>query len=216
MSRARARLALATGLVVLAVAWAGPLPGLVAHAFTAHMVMHVAVVALAAPLVAIGLAHTGWDPVPRWPRLFSAIPASAVELVVVWAWHAPALHHASRTQTPALVLEQASFLITALLVWLSAFGDPSRRRERVGAGVIGLLLTSMHMTLLGALLALAGRTLYHHTTGWGGFGPLQDQEIGGAIMLLGGGACYLAGALALLAGALRAPAPPLVRARGEA
>ena len=66
-------------------------------------------------------------------------------------------------------------------------------------------MTSMHMTLLGVLLALAGRPLYAH----GGATPfglsaLQDQHVGGVVMLTVGGFAYLAGALWLLASLLRA------------
>lgn len=195
------------GLFVLAAAWLGPLPELSSRLFAAHMTMHVAVVALAAPLIAVGLAGGPLDPVRRVPALFPPLPASALELVVVWAWHAPALHHAARTRPWGLAVEQGSFLVAGLLMWLSAFGgDPRARAGRIGAGVVGLLLTSMHMTLLGALLALALRPLYEHTSGGFGMTPIEDQHLGGAIMLVGGGSAYLAGGLYLVADLLRSRA----------
>jgi putative membrane protein len=130
--------------------------------------------------------------------------ASVVELVVVWGWHAPTLHHVARHAASGLVLEQATFLLAGVLVWLSVLGgDPRRRPERAGAGIVALLLTSMHMTLLGALLALPARPLYPHTTGVAGLTPSQDQQLGGAIMLAVGGLVYLLGALALTAGLLK-------------
>ena len=198
---------LAGGLLVLAATWLGPLPGLSRGAFAAHMLMHMGVVAVAAPMIAVGLAGGRHDPARRWPRWFAPMVASALEFVVVWAWHAPALHHAARHVPGLLVLEQGSFLLVGLLVWIAAFGgDAARRRDRAAAGVAGLLMTSMHMTLLGVLLALASRPLY------GGHGdvltlsslsPLQDQHLGGVLMLVFGGVSYLAGALVLLAGLLR-------------
>ena len=102
-----------------------------------------------------------------------------------------------------LVAEQGMFLFSGLFVWLSAFGGGGARGSRAGAGVTGLLLTSMHMTLLGALLALAPRPLYAHTHGLFGLTPLEDQHLGGAIMLLVGGISYLLGGLWLTAGLLR-------------
>jgi cytochrome c oxidase assembly factor CtaG len=52
--------------------------------------------------------------------------------------------------------EQTAFLVSGLLVWISVFGgDPAQRHTRIASGIAALLLTSMHMTLLGALLALA-------------------------------------------------------------
>lgn len=193
------------GLILLALAWLGPLPALARHAFAAHMAMHVLVVACAAPLLALGVAGARLDPARRLPALFSPALASLVEMAVIWAWHAPALHHAARQSQALLVLEQGSFLAVGLLLWLSAFGGAGgRRRQRAAAGIAGLLLTSMHMTLLGVLLAMAGRVLYPHA-GPAPFGlsALEDQQLGGVIMLTAGGSAYLVGGLYLLAGLLR-------------
>lgn len=188
------RVMLACGLLVLACAWLGPLPRMVPQYFAAHMAMHVAVVALAAPLIAIAIGGQRCDPARRWPRLFHPLAASVVELIVIWGWHAPLLHHLSRHHGWALALEQSSFLAVSLLLWLSAFGgDPLRRAERSAAGVAGLLMTSMHMTLLGVLLALAPRALYDHVPA-----NADDQQWGGILMLAGGGISYLAGGLLLL------------------
>ena len=198
------RASLAVGLLTLAAAWAGPLPSLAPRSFAAHMAMHMAVVAIAAPLIAIGVAGRRFDPVCRVPAMFAPIPASLVELAVVWAWHAPALHHAARHGSAIFVLEQGSFLAAGLLVWLSVFGGKARwRANRAAAGVVALLLTSMHMTLLGALLALAPRPLYLHQATLEALTPIQDQHLGGAIMLLVGGLSFLLGGLWLTAGLLR-------------
>lgn len=192
------------GLIALAAIWAGPLPRMAAHAFAAHMAMHMGVVAVAAPLLVFGLAGTAGDPVRRRPGWFPPVPLSLVELVVVWAWHAPALHRFARHDALGFIAEQAMFLATGVLVWLSAFGgERAQRRERAGAGIAALLLTSMHMTLLGALLALTPRLLYAHGAHGTAFSPLDDQHLGGAIMLLVGGAAYLAGGLWLTAELLR-------------
>ncbi|HEU4520741.1 MAG TPA: cytochrome c oxidase assembly protein [Thermoanaerobaculia bacterium] len=193
--------ALAGGVVLLAALWLGPLPALAASSFSAHMTLHMGVVAVAAPLLTAGIAGRRFDPVRRAPGLFSPVPASIVELVVVWAWHAPALHHAARHTAGVMVVEQSMFLLAGVFVWLSAFGGGSELRgNRLGAGIVALLLTSMHMTLLGALLALTPRPLYAHAAvAAGALTPLGDQHLGGAIMLLVGGAAYLAGGLWLTA-----------------
>jgi putative membrane protein len=201
------RTLLIPGLLILAAAWLGPLPQLAGRAFFAHMTMHMCVVAVAAPLIALGVAGGRFDPVRRAPTLFAPVPASILELVVVWAWHAPALHHAARHGAAWLVAEQMTFLLSGLLVWLSAFGgDEPRARPRRAAGVVGLLLTSMHMTLLGALLALSPRPLYAHAEGFNSLTLVEDQHLGGAIMLLVGGISYLAGGLWLMVGLLRGAA----------
>jgi putative membrane protein len=198
------RALLVCGMLTLAAVWLGPLPQLARHAFFAHMVMHMGVLAMAAPLLAMGVAGGRLDPVRHAPGLFAPIPASVMELIVVWTWHAPALHHAARHNTVGLAAEQGVFLLAGLFVWLSACGGNSRHRgNRTAAGVVGLLLTSMHMTLLGALLALTLRPLYAHIDGFTGLTPLQDQHLGGVIMLVVGGVSYLLGGLWLTAVLLR-------------
>lgn len=185
-------LLLAFGIGSLTLAWAWPTPA--GHGFAVHMASHMTIVAIAAPLLAlaVGPAAVGWA---RW--LPGPLPASLVELVAVWSWHAPALHMAARRATPVLWAEQASFLIAGVLLWLSVLS-----RGRGAAGIVALLLTSMHMTLLGVLLTLAPRPLY---TGDGSPAALFDQQLGGILMLAVGGIVYLAGGLALLAGLLREP-----------
>jgi putative membrane protein len=198
---------LTCGLLTLAAAWLTALPQIARGAFWAHMTMHMVVVAVAAPLLALGVAGGRLDPVRHAPRLFPPIPASVVELVVVWAWHAPLLHHAARHSKMGLLAEQGTFLLTGLVLWLSAFGGDSQgNSSRRAAGVVGLLLTSMHMTLLGALLALSPRPLYEHAEGVSTLTPLDDQHLGGAIMLLVGGISYLAGGLWLTVGLVRSAA----------
>jgi len=198
----RRLLLLGAGCAILAAAWIGPLPALAMTRFWAHMTMHLAVVALAAPLLALALAGSRWDPAARAPLLFAPLPAAFLELVVIWGWHAPAAHDAARLHPETFVAEQASFLAVGLLVWIAALGGaPASRRERAAGGVAALLLTSMHMGLLGALLALAPRPLYEACLG------LFDQQVGGVMMLAVGGVVYLAGGLALLATLMREEAP---------
>jgi putative membrane protein len=209
-----------TGVFVLAAAWLGPLSSIASHAFTAHMTMHLAVVAVAAPLIAWGVAGSRYDPVRLAPRFFSPVPASVAEFAGVWAWHAPALHHAARHDAMAFAAEQITFLLAGLWLWLSVFGgEPHLRLARAATGVVALLLTSMHMTLLGALLALGPRPLYAGAAararpaswelGIGSSSALADQHLGGALMLLVGGTVYLLGGLWLMMALVRtlAPAP---------
>jgi putative membrane protein len=188
------------GLLVLFLAWFGPLSELSVSPFSAHMARHMAVVALAAPALALGLAGGRFDPIPHAPLLLAPIPACALEFVVVWGFHAPALHHVARHTAFGFLLEQSTFLVSSLLLWMTVLGGGAQgRAERRGAGVLALLLTSMHMTLLGALLALAPRVLYGHSVGGRPLRALEDQQLGGVIMLAFGGICYGFGALWLTA-----------------
>ena len=188
------------GIALLALLWFAPLPA--PHSFATHMAVHMGVVAVAAPLLAAGIADGPLDPARRWPGGWMAAAwwplfASVVEFVLVWGWHVPGLHLLARHDLLAYVLEQASFLGAGVLLWLAALGQGTGRvRERAGAGALALLLTATHMTLLGVLLATANRVLYAH--GEAMAGALWDQQLGGVLMLVIGGVAYLAGALVLL------------------
>jgi putative membrane protein len=193
---------LATGFPLLALLWFGPLPEWARGSFAAHMVMHMGVVAVAAPLLAVGIARAAPKLVAAFPPA-TAVAASLFEFGAVWAWHAPAPHDAARAETGFFVLEQASFLFAGVLVWTSAVGARA-------AGVCALLITSMHMVLLGALLLLAPRPLYacaEVCSSAAALTPLGDQQLGGVLMLIIGGSAYLAGGLALLSSVLRERAP---------
>ena len=94
--------------------------------------------------------------------------------------------------------EQAMFLGVGFALWRSALVRPA-------GGVAALLLTSMHMTLLGVLIGLAPRALYAGMAMHPAFGldALADQQLGGVVMLVIGGASYCLGGLWMLAGLLR-------------
>ena len=187
----------AAGLLVLMVAWFAPRSR--PEPFSLHMTVHMSIVALAAPLLALGIAGSAADPVRMAPRLFSPVLASVIELAVVWLWHTPLLHRAAAAEPAVYCAEQASFLLAGLFLWISAFGQ-HESPQRAGEGLIALLLTAMHMTLLGALIALSPRVLYaHHSHAH----ALDDQQLGGAIMILAGGISYIAGGLALARRILR-------------
>lgn len=191
-----------SGVVVLMATWGGPLPAMATHSFAAHMLLHIIIVAGAAPLLAWGAAGTICDPVRYAPRLFSPIPASIVELIAVWAWHAPALHHAARDGGVMYALEQGTFLAAGVLLWSSVLGGSRpARAARAAAGVVALVFTAMHMTLLGALFALAPRPLYAHAIDAAAL--VSDQQAGGVIMLIAGGVAYLGGGLWLTRDLLR-------------
>src|SRR5690606_21830226 len=198
------RAASAAGVVALLGAWAAAAAG---RGMTMHMIAHMTSVAVAAPLIAFGLSGTALDPAQRWPRVVAPLAMSIVELVVVWGWHAPAARALAAGSAAGLAAEQISFAAVGVGLWCACYGTrdaPSSMRR--AAAILALLWTTMHMTLLGALITLAPRPLFpahaHGGLPWG-LTALADQQLAGVVMLLVGGGAYLGGGLALLAGLLR-------------
>ncbi len=156
--------------------------------FPEHMVAHMTLVVIAAPLIVLAMnRRIRWAP----PVMLGAV----VEFVVVWGWHLPQMHGLACLGGPWKVIEQASFLGAGLLVWAGALNT-----DQPLAGAGSLLLTSMHMTLLGALLVLAPTPLYAETCAL--CGSLSGQQAGGLVMLALGTPVYLLGGLWLTARAL--------------
>lgn len=201
---------LIAGLLTLALIWAGPLLSAWRASFAAHMVAHMGVVAVAAPLIAIGLGRYIDRLADTQRSVVTSLPivASLVDLVVVWGWHAPTLRALANGSVAATVVEQAMFLGAGLLLWATAFAGGDRQQPaQAAAGAFSLLFTSVHMTLLGALLALSRRPLF----GDGAvtcFGLTleagEDQVLGGVVMLTVGAVVYLCGGLVLMARILHA------------
>lgn len=156
-------------------------------AFTAHMLRHMTLVALVAPLLSLALPGL---PAP------SVLAGAAIEFVVVWAWHLPTLHGLACADPTLKFVEYAMFLAAGWTVWAGALNGGA---PLAGAG--GLLLTSMHMTLLGALLILAPADLYAEACARPA--DLASQRMGGMIMLAIGTPVYLLGGLWLVARLLR-------------
>jgi putative membrane protein len=177
------------------------------YGMTGHMAAHMIAVAVAAPLLALGLRGTSADPVRLGGLFANPLALSVVELAVVWLWHLPGARAAVGHHLPLLAVEFACFLLAGTLLWSAVL---AARPASSAAGVAALLLTSMHMTLLGALIGLAPRLLYPSAAhaAPSGLSPLQDQQLAGVVMLMVGGVSYLLGGLVVLARLLKGETEP--------
>ncbi len=174
------------GLAILAALWLGPLVPMSRTAFSPHMLLHLGVVVVAAPLLGFALARR--LPQPAYPA--DAIPwywlAAAFETIAVWGWHIPLLHDAAAREPGVFVLEQLSFLAAGLALWTAIW--TARSRAAAAAAALVSFFTFSHMTLFGIILTLAPRLLYDPRLCGGAFGlaPLTDQQLGGMLMAAGG------------------------------
>ncbi|MFN0262251.1 cytochrome c oxidase assembly protein [Tepidamorphus sp. 3E244] len=180
------------GFVLLAV-WVWPAPAFGLPPFTLFMLRHVVTIAIVAPLLVLAAPATFHRFAP------SPLIATLLEFAIVWVWHLPALHERAAFSSTIFAGEQVSFLVAGVLLWASVLWAGN---GLAGAG--GLLITSMHMTLLGALLTLAPRPLYIATCL--GPDPLADQQMGGMVMLAVATPVYLVAGLVLMYRVLSTPA----------
>ena len=199
------------GLVSLGLALVSPIAAYDTTFFSIHMVQHLLLTMVAAPLLALGAPFTLLLRVSsprarqRWvlpllqSRLMRLVSFPVVTWVVfagvLWASHFSALYDASLESEPVHVLEHALYLGAALLFWWPVVGaDPSPWRMP-HPGRIGYLFLGMpQSSFLGLAIISAPNVLYPHyatlTRNWGP-SPFLDQQWAGAIMWIGGDLVFL-------------------------
>lgn len=205
-----------SGIVVLIVALLSPLEGLSESLLSAHMVQHILLITVAPPLLVLGKPEVAWLwalPAP-WRRaaarartaraalarlafLARPVPAAAIHMATLWAWHSPALFDAAVRAEWLHWLEHLLFFGTAILFWRSVIKARSGREAAAGA-MLACFLTLLQSGLLSALLSFARHALYRSVAPqpWG-MTPLEDQQLAGAIMSLPMCAIYLGAGLAM-------------------
>ena len=212
------------GMVALGVALLSPLDGMSTELFSAHMVQHIVLILVAAPLLVLGasLAPLFWTFPGEWrARLGRAwqtpslrvsgkllIHPLAVGLVgtgAMWLWHAPSLYEAALRVDAIHAAEHASFLTAALLFWWVVLPS-SRGHGHHGVAFLLVFVMMLQSGALGALITFARSPWYavHADTvvAWG-LTPLEDQQLAGVIMWVPMGTVYLVTALWLVATWLR-------------
>jgi len=203
-----------SGLAVLAIALSSPLDLLSEQLFWVHMVQHVLLLVVAAPLIVLarpwvrlwralplgwrrplgrGLGQgERWAPVRRASRFLGGPPASFVLFSgVLLAWHLPAFFDATLSSEALHALEHTLFFCTALLFWKQVLHSPPLRcvlvpYERV-VYVIGAMVVSW---ALAVVLALAPHPLYafyaHLASRPGGISAMADQQLAAGVMWVPG------------------------------
>jgi putative membrane protein len=217
----------ALALVALGVALLSPLDALSSALASAHMVQHLLLMLVAAPLLALSAPSSAilrGCPLAvrrasgRWRRRLGLThrnlavlrhPAVVwlLQVGVLWFWHAAVPYDAALASEPLHLLEHASFLATAVLFWHVLISPRGRGQVSPGLGVLLVFGMAMQSVFLSALLTFARTPWYSgyaDTTAPWGLDPLADQQLAGVIMWIPAGVVYLAAALTLLAAWVRA------------
>jgi putative membrane protein len=200
------------GLGVLLVALQSPIGVYDATLFWVHMVQHLLMALIAAPLLALGA------PVTLLLRVSSArtrqrlilpilhsLPLKIISFPVVtwtffaavmWASHFSPLYNLALESEAWHLAEHALYMAAAMLFWWPVVGaDPSPWRLPHAARIGYLFLGMPQSSFLGLAIFSAPHVLYEHyetlERSWGPT-PLADQQLAGGIMWAGGDLIFLA------------------------
>jgi putative membrane protein len=222
----------AAALAVTLVALVSPLDALSSALFSAHMVQHLLLITVAAPLfvlaapavpMVLGLPN-GWrrrllsrirTPRARYLAQFltRASVAFIVAVSVLWIWHIPTLYELALRNQVVHALEHSLLLGTATLFWLSVLPANHRRGlkspTKLLVGVALLAGMAVQGTILGIAIAFSSQPWYPTyaltSSSWG-LRPTVDQQIAGLIMWIPAGAIYILAALLILGYVIASPA----------
>jgi putative membrane protein len=209
----------AAGIVALFVALISPLDAIDDQLFSAHMVQHLLLMMVAAPLLVysrpamaflwafplstrrvIGRLWIGGGLHRGVQALMSPLVVWLLCSIVLWFWHLPDPYGWALANEGVHTLEHFCFFITALMFWSLVIEPFGRRRLDYGSTLIFVATLGVQNGLLGALLTLAGHPFYSAhfaTTARWGLTPLEDQQLAGVIMWIPASLIHLT-SLALL------------------
>jgi len=222
------------GLAAVFLALCSPLDALAHQLLVAHMVQHLLLMVIAPPLVWLGAPVAPMLlglPRPVRRGVASVLAAPAVRrlthaladprvawiafVVVLWAWHAPALYDRALRSDGWHHVQHACFLATGLLFWRPVIlAWPARLAWPRWAMIPYVALAELQNSALAAILTFSGRVLYpaYETVprAWS-VSPVEDQAIAGVIMWVPGSLPFLFAVLWLVLTAIRAPRPAYAR-----
>jgi len=203
------------GWAVLALTLTSPLHEAGEQSFTMHMIEHELIMLVAALMLAASRAGgvLAWGlpgPLRRalggswkaplqtlWKRLTEPVTATAIQAVVMWAWHAPILFDRALDSFGWHIAQHSCFLLSALLFWWAMLHP----RHGYGLSAACLFVTSLIGGALGALMSFSASPWYADYAAMGmtgiGLDPIDDQRLAGLIMWIPGGLVHGLAALVM-------------------
>jgi len=209
------------GWTVLFIALVSPLDALSDELFSAHMVQHLLLMLVAAPLFALSrftlavawafparwtsTVWKQWQWKRAWDFLTRPMIAFLLHNAAIWIWHMPRLYEASVRDEGIHFLEHFSFFLTAFLFW-QVFVDLTEsirmgRSAKFGLGIFMIFGTMLVSGFLGVLIAFSPYvwySVYVHEAARYGLTALEDQQLAGTIMWVPSGVVYLVAVVSVL------------------
>lgn len=169
--------------------------------FSAHMLQHMLLQLLWAPLLVVSVPRALWRaivrpvlPLARW----ATRPTVAFLLFngVVFGWHIPQLYNVALTIHAWHIVQHLMFMSTAVIMWFVVIAPLPELSSTYAKRMTFVLVNMLSMKLLGVIISLADDVLYtfylSQPRAWG-IDAMSDQQLGGMLMWLPGGGVLWAG-----------------------
>jgi putative membrane protein len=173
------------------------------YLFSAHMVQHLLLTELWAPLTLLALP--GWlqgdllglGAPGRWlERLTRLLPAFLLFNVVFTAWHLPLLYDWMVADERVHIVAHLLFMATSILLWWPMIESaPGRRPVSAPVKMLYLALVGVAMMPVAGFISMATVLIYPAYVAAPrvfGLTPLADQQLGGLIMWVPGSVAFWA------------------------
>jgi putative membrane protein len=168
------------------------------YLFSAHMVQHLMLNLLWAPLTVLSLPPWLVEAalqVPSVRRLSDFFGDLRVKFLVyngvLYFWHIPYMYDLALAVHEVHIVEHLGFMATSIIAWVGLLcGAPSLPRPSPLYQLLYLFVMTLPMKLLGAIITLADEPIYQGYLAAPrvfGLTPMQDQGWGGLLMWLPGG-----------------------------
>jgi putative membrane protein len=135
-----------------------------------------------------------------WNLLTTPLVAWLAYAIVLWAWYIPAFFEAALNNEVVHALQHTILLLASALLWWAVIRD-RYRYSRYRFAALLLLATALHNAILGALLVWASSVWYPSyiaSSLSSPLSPLNDQRLGGIIMLVPSLLAYLSAGFVLV------------------
>jgi len=215
--RLRELAAFLAGLVALLIALESPIDALSADLFSVHMVQHLILMLVAAPLFVLARPHLvflwGFPPGGRrrlgrfWAAGAGRVIQALSSPVSVWLWfcglfafwHLPGPYQWALRHEGVHIFEHICFFVSAFAFW-SVVMERDTGRLGYGGRLIFVATAAVLSGLPGALMVLTDRPFYGihaESAALWGLTALQDQQLAGLIMWVPAGFAYVAAIMIL-------------------
>jgi putative membrane protein len=178
------RLALLGGVLTLAVVLLPPLSGAGEQLFAAHMMQHLLLIAVAAPLLVAGCTVDLVRAVRLRPFLNPAVAWTQFVAVFLF-WHWPAAFQWAAASEARRLIEFASVLASAFVFWDVALSPQDQTRFSYGARALFVMTAAVAIDLPGVIMVFSQQAFCtmpnENALPWG-LTPLEDQQIAGLLM----------------------------------